>query len=273
MTGPATSETPPPFDPTLPPSASLLLYFHAERVLPATRSGTRLPLSGVRVDTNRLACALLAVAIWHLREAGLVRLEPVQERHRLTSRTSLHVMRVPAAPERRHDGIEGGILDLLTPSSLGRLTPAWESLPDWLKGWAGRSERSAAELARLPNPPVPPREAPRPAPETVFEVVTRWYGRHVRRPSGVPIAWTEREGVAKGYLAEVDAGRNPLVAFFLGKTARVAQRDRIDAVEGQITELLARWQDFKTAEREVFAQLEHEVAAAIDARVDTSDTG
>src|SRR5207253_1763883 len=66
-----TPDTPPLFDPTLPPSASLLFYLYAERVVPAARWGTKAPLAGLRVDTARLACALFAAACHRHRAEGL----------------------------------------------------------------------------------------------------------------------------------------------------------------------------------------------------------
>jgi len=81
MTGMLVADSPRPFDPALPPSSSLLLYLFAERVLPAVRRGTALPLSGRRVDTMRLACALFAVAFWRLRQLGLLHMELQQGRH------------------------------------------------------------------------------------------------------------------------------------------------------------------------------------------------
>src|SRR5690349_16178616 len=63
-----TQDTSPGFDPAPPPSSSPLLYLYAEHVVPTARWGTKAPLAGVRVKTNRLACALLAIAFWQLRE-------------------------------------------------------------------------------------------------------------------------------------------------------------------------------------------------------------
>ena len=95
----------------------------------------------------------------------------------------------------------------------------------------------------------------------------------MRDPESLPITWTEREGIAKGYLAEEAAQRNPLAAVFLGTTTLVPQRERIAALEPAFAQLLARWQAFNANEAELAGQLVRAVVAGIDARRDTSDTG
>lgn len=271
-----TPETPSLFDPTLPPSSSLLFYLYAERVLPAALWGTKAPLAAVRVNTQRLACALFAVAFWQLREPGLLRLELAQERRLLKTSTHLRVARASLGQDGRRDGIEGGILDVLTPGSRGKLTPAWESLPQWLNGWGERFEGTVAELSHLPNPPIPVRNTPKAPPATVTDVVARWYGRSVRSPERLPIGWTEREGIAKGYLAVVDAHRNPLAALVLGKTDHVPQREQVAALEPRFAQLLGRWQAFQANEAVLADQLERDIAAGISAcakNLDSSSGG
>jgi hypothetical protein len=279
-------ETPPLFDPARPPSSSLLFYLYAERVVPAARRGTKAPLAGVRVDTRRLACVLFAVAFWHLRELGLVGLEVAHERRGLKTSTRVRVTRASLGEdalreEGQRDGIEGGILDVLTPGSLPRRTPAWEAVPGLLKGWATWAERAGSELASLPTlggRPNPlyaagaiPGDGKAPA-ETVAEVVTAWYGADVSSPSRVPISWTEREGVAKGYLVAADAHRNPLAALFLGKTTHVPQQERIAALKPEFTQLLMRWRAFQADEAALADHLEREIVDGLDARQADSST-
>jgi hypothetical protein len=265
---------PAPFDPALPPSASLLAYLHAEQVAPPARRGTPAPLAAVRVDTARLACALFAIAFWQLREAGLVSLEVVSERRLLRTREHLRVARTAGASGRR-DGLEGGLLEVLTPGSRGTLTPAWEALPAWARRWAARVDRARADLAGRPDaPPLLAHAAPPAPPATVADAVARWYGSSVRNPERVSIAWTEREGVAKGYLAVVEVRRHPVAALFRGTTALAAERERVAALAAPCARLLAGWQTFQVAEAALADLLEREIAAGIDARREVpSDSG
>jgi hypothetical protein len=265
------ADAPPPFDPTLPPTSSLLFYLFADRVVPTDRRGTRSPLAGVRVDTQRLACALFAVALWSLREAGRVRLELEYGLGRTGSESRLKVSRASGADEPRRDGIEGGLLDILTPGSLGKLTPAWEAMPGWVKGLIGKVENARDTLSQLHNLPADAHAPPEAPPDTVTEAVTRWYGKSVLSPSRVPIEWTEREGLAKGYLAAEDAQRHPLLALFLGKTKLAARQDHVQALEPEFARLLARWQAFKSGENTLANQLEQDVSAGISARKESTD--
>lgn len=267
------SDTLSPFDPTMPPSSSLLFYLFAERVAPAARRGTQAPLAGVHVKTDRLAYALIAVAFWHLRESGRVLLEVVSERRVFRTTTHLRITRAPASTDERYDGIEGGILDILTPSLLTKRIPAWGATPKWLRDRAVWMEQSVANLADRPGFPNLLRTAEKVAPETVTDVLARWYGPSVPNPDRVPIEWTEREGVAKGLLEVVDAGRNPVAALFVGKTTLSPQRERIAALEPMFTQLHARWQAFTANESALAGQLEREVVASIDAHRETYDSG
>lgn len=83
-----TPDRPPLFDPALPPSPSLLFYLFAERRVSISRWGTKTPVAGVRVNTNKLAGALLAVAFWNLRNSGRVHLEPARDSLRVTLASS-----------------------------------------------------------------------------------------------------------------------------------------------------------------------------------------
>ncbi len=260
-----------PFDPALPPTSSLFLYLRAEQALPAARSGTTTPLAGVCVDSNRLAITLFAVALWRLREAGLVTLELQQERHFFKTTRSVRILPAPAAAGIHRDGIEGGILGVLMPGSpLRSLTPAWEAMPDLFKRWNDQYERRLADVSQLQNLPAVLRDRPKAEPQTVSQVISQWYGAS-HGAIGVPISWTVGEGVAKGLLSRVDAGRNPIAAFFRGRTKIAVLRGRTDPLEGQIAELLARWQAFKAAEGDLAAQLERDIDAIIDLRAQPPD--
>src|SRR2546423_755656 len=89
------------FDPGLPPSSGLLFYLFADRVAPTARRGTRALLADVRVDTERLAGALFAVAFWQLRAAGLIRLELAHQGQFVRTGTQLRVVRTPGAESAR----------------------------------------------------------------------------------------------------------------------------------------------------------------------------
>ena len=268
----AVSDTPAPdmvqlFDPNLPPSGALLFYLFAELVVRAARFGTKAPFSGARVSTDGLASALFAVSIWQLRDAGLVRLEP--------GRDSLRIARTSMAEERRRDSIEGGLLDVLTPGSVGRLAAAWEALPGWVRGAAEHSQSMRERAASLPNLPevlrgrqIPAREPP----VTVTETVTRWYGSAVTSPEVVPVRWAQREAIAKGYLSVATAKRNPLAALFLGKTVNAPVQEKIASAEPAFVGLFARWQAFQANEAALYGQLQSEVSAAILASLKTSDS-
>ena len=268
LTQTASADQPLLFDPALPPSPSLLFYLFAERVVPPARSGTKAPVVGVKVDTARLANALLAVALWHLRTAGLVRLEPGHDSLRVTLTASA------TAPHR--DGIEAGLLDLLTPGVVwSKKTPAWEASGYWTRGTMGFGHHMRTQLATRPAVPAELARAVRaPAqtlPETVTATITRWFGYKVHRPSAVPIQWAECEGRAKGFLAVVDAKRNPVTAFFWGKTIIAAQRRQIASLERAFAELLRHWQSFQATEISLFRQLETAVDAGLSAMYEEPD--
>src|SRR5207249_8146661 len=108
-------------------------------------------------------------------------------------------------------------------------------------------------------------------PETVTATITRWFGYHVSSPNAVPIQWAAREGVAKGYLAVVEAQRNPVARFFLGKTIQVPHYQQIATLEPTFAALLRRWQAFRTREAALAEQLEQEVAAGLAAVYDEAD--
>lgn len=288
------------FDPALPPSSSLLCYLFAERMMPKARWGTKAPLSEVHVSTSQLATTLFAVALWYLREFRLVRLELAQERHFLKTTTYLRVTRTEADAAGSFDGIEGGLLDLLTRGGLSRMTPAWERTPRWVKDRAttmaqtmlGRMQSMLATHPELANRPefanlanvshlsdlsdLSRISGNKTVPATVVEVIGHWYGSSMSSPEGLPIEWTEREGVAKGYLMEVDANRNPIMGALLGKTTHVPQRERIAALEPTFAQLLAHWQAFQANEAALAGQLLTDVAAGIESRrqrTESSDGG
>ncbi len=265
-----------PFDPARPASSSRLFYLFSDRALPQTRRGTPAPLSDGHVDTSLLANVLFTSAFWRLGEAALVRLEAVEERKLFKSTTRLRITRVSGAGAELCDGIENGILDTITPGTHGKLTPAWESQPQWIRDRMAQSEGMRAAFANLPNFPNLPAAAHGPSappPGTVTDVVVKWYGNHVRDPESVPITWTEREGIAKGYLTAEDAGRNPIVAAFAGATTIMPQRERIVALEPVFAQQFGRWQAFNANEAALARLLAQEVGAGINARRDTSDTG
>ena len=265
-------ETPVFYNPSLPPSSSLLVYLYAGQVLPTARWGTKAPLGKTRVESAHLACVLFAVAFWQLREAGLVSLELVQQRHLLRTNTSLRVSRTSVGEAGQHDGIEGGLLDVLTPGAWSQRTPAGEAVPPWLKGWADKQQQAIGELARRYNRPLPLRPTPEAVPETVTAAVGRWFGRSVSHPERVPITWTQGEGVAKGYLTLADAHRHPLLALLLGKTICVPESDRIAALEPPFSALLGRWQAFAAQESALAEQLNREVVAGIKLRRSTAES-
>jgi hypothetical protein len=262
------AEGPPLFDGTLAPSPSLLFYLFAARVLPPARRGLQTPGAGGKVDTKQLATALLAVAFWHLRTSGLVHLEPAVD--------GLKVTRTAGAKDAHRDGIEAGLLDVLTPGVLlSQKTPAWEASGRWTRAAVGFAHLARTHLATRSDVPEEFRGAAQaPAeelPETVTATITRWFGYHVCNPSAVPIQWAEREGLAKGYLAVVDAQRHPVARFFLGKTIQVPQYQRIATLEPTFAALLRRWQAFRTREAALSEQLEQAVAAGLAAVYDEAD--
>lgn len=100
-----------PFDPTQPPTPSLLLYFFADRVLPKAMLGTKAPLGDVNVSTGNLAREVFAAAFWNLRESGLIRLDVIRQKVLFVNTTSLQVVRTGQGTR---DSLEGAILRQLT---------------------------------------------------------------------------------------------------------------------------------------------------------------
>jgi hypothetical protein len=254
-------------DAALPVSPSLLIYLFADRAVPTSRLGVKAPLTGVRVDKDQLARLLFGVAFWNLRESRLVQLE--------TTRDGASVTRTADSTAAPRDGIEGGILDVLTPGSAGARSASWEALPGWLRTAAKQSQDAHAQVSQVPQLPAAllahshPTTAP---PATVKAAVVRWYGEHVTDPAAVALRWVEREAIAKGCLAVTDAHRHPVLAFFLGKTTTVAQRDPIAKLEPRISELMQRWAAFRRDESALFDRLAQEIDAALSEISVTPDT-
>ena len=119
---------------------------------------------------------------------------------------------------------------------------------------------------------IPPRVADQDRSQTVADLVARWFGSVVRGPYRLPIAWTEREGLAKGYLVEADVRRNPLTAFFQGATTIAPQRERIAALAPAFAALHARFRAFQSDEAALATLLDREIDAGIVAAWDNSDT-
>lgn len=276
MAGKLIPEKPPLFDPTLPPSSSLLFYLFAEQVAPRALLGTRAPEADVRVNTAHLGRTLLAVAFWYLRESGLVRVEMKQERKFLKTKTCIEVALAESGTPARRDGIEGGILDVLTPGSLRMLTPAWHDPPQWAvelaEGYAAHLQRAIEELAARPEYANLPNLAQlkeqhttshRAPPATIVDAIRAWYGRAITSPEHLPISWTEQEGVAKGFLME-GGERNPLATAVFGKASALPDRTRIALAEPAFVQLHERWQTFNDMESDLAQELAREVAGGIE---------
>jgi hypothetical protein len=119
---------------------------------------------------------------------------------------------------------------------------------------------------------IPPRAADEDRSQTVADLVARWFGSSVRSPHPLPIAWTEREGLAKGYLMEANAGRSPLAALFQGSTILAPQPERIAALTPAFAALHTRFRAFQSNEAALAALLDREIDAGINAAWDNSDT-
>jgi hypothetical protein len=68
------------------PDPVLAVYPFADRIVPADtafKAGATLPCSGAKVQKQPLAATLVAIALWQLREAGAVRLEPFDKKRLL----------------------------------------------------------------------------------------------------------------------------------------------------------------------------------------------
>jgi hypothetical protein len=92
------------------------------------------------------------------------------------------------------------------------------------------------------------------------------------QPAPPPLAWTEREGLAKGYLVEATAGRNPLAALFQGSTTLAPQPERIAALAPAFAALHTHWLAFQANEAALAALLNREIDAGINAAWDNSGT-
>jgi hypothetical protein len=256
------------FDASLPPSTPLLFYLFAEQVVPAAPSGIATPTARARLATAVLAHTLFKVAFWNLRECGLVRLELRGD--------VVRVSRVSSAADHRLDGIEGGVLQVLSGDPIGNMTAAHESVSPFVQRIVRRSEELRANMqANMHRLPAALREMAVPssiAPDTVSEIVAAWYGSSDLRPERVPIRWMEREGVEKGLLTEAKRQGNPIMNFFRGGTVLVPQRDRIAAVAPRFDALLRGWRKFQTTEAPLFQRLEHDIAEGIEMRRDSGTT-
>jgi hypothetical protein len=90
-------------------SSSLMLVF-ADRYVPAPHigEGTRLPCTGVRVQTDKVTTLLVAFAFWTLREEGSITLSLENKKRLFFGRIHVHVdeLERPTRP-----GIEGALTD------------------------------------------------------------------------------------------------------------------------------------------------------------------
>jgi hypothetical protein len=98
-------------DATVPRLASSsLLFVFADRYVPAPHigEGTRLPCSGVRVQTDKVTTLLVAFAFWTLREEGSIRLSLMNKKKWIFGRIHVHVDELGRATR---PGIEGVLTD------------------------------------------------------------------------------------------------------------------------------------------------------------------
>lgn len=279
MAGQPVPEGSPAFDPVLPPSSSLLFYLFAEHVVPRALLGTKAPKTETRVNTKDLGRMLLAVAFWQVRELGLARLELKQERTLLQRKTTIEVTLVARDSVPHRDGIEGGLVDVLTPGSLHMMTPAWHEAPKWpanlTQRYVEHLQQALDAIAARPDLAGMPSVAKlkdqrfasdRPPPATVEDVIRHWYGGDITSPERLPISWTAQEGVAKGYLREGEHhGMATTVATAVfGQVNVMPDRARIATVESAFIQLHERWERFQASEPDLAKALEHEVAEGIE---------
>jgi hypothetical protein len=93
---------------------STLIYLFADKIVDQVvtaswlRKCTRVPCRGAQVQTDKLACLLLASALWALREDGLIGLALVNRKKWMFDRKQVEVIRLKQADR---SGLEGLLLD------------------------------------------------------------------------------------------------------------------------------------------------------------------
>lgn len=111
------------------PPASTLLYLFAEQVMPPDKAlsvGVEVPCAGVKVQRAPLVTGLFSIALWHLRQHGLVTLE-YQERKRMMI-TTRQVLVTPAGAGPTGGPLEGQLMGVLVsagPRSVKDLVYQW----------------------------------------------------------------------------------------------------------------------------------------------------
>jgi hypothetical protein len=93
---------------------STLIYLFADKIVDQVvtaswlRKCTQVPCRNAQVQTDKLACLLLASALWALREDGLIGLVLVNRKKWMFDRTQVEVIRLKQA---NRSGLEGLLLD------------------------------------------------------------------------------------------------------------------------------------------------------------------
>lgn len=114
-------------------------------------------------------------------------------------------------------------------------------------------------------------QIPRDKGRSVSEIVHRWYPRDVSNPATWPVDAVRREGVAAGYVQEVDAGRGAITSKVLGSTKLVPDCRRIAELRPEFDRLKERWTAYQAAEPEQSKALVDQCLGAMRRREERND--
>jgi hypothetical protein len=220
-------------------SASCLLYLFGDRVLdPLTDKWRRLalgipvPCADTQVDMFDLAQLLLASAFWNLRTRELIDLEPV---HASTSAHNSVWYRLRHLKGRRVDDV---MLTVVRQAPLAGLEDAV------------MTNLSAGDRI------------------SVSTQIGQWLGRPCTDACMEVIAAASAEAASRG-LCEPVAGSNSTYARWLDCTAHTcfeSARDHIAALEPDLYQTVAEWNDFAAAEPDLCCGLLHACFDAVRER-------
>lgn len=105
----------------------------------------------------------------------------------------------------------------------------------------------------------------------VIDLIVRWIGKTVPRPDELVVQGVQEEAVALGYMDEVDAERGRAAGKLMGKTRREPNCHMIATLEHDAEVAIARIEQFKTAEPNVYGALSADCKRGIGLRTTRSD--
>jgi hypothetical protein len=196
-------------------------------------------------DRRWLAERALAVALLALRDEGAVTMEVVTKKVMMVRRTHVLVSPTGAAGAGAANGTTGAAGHAAANGTTGRGA-----------GHGGLGGQLLAVLAK---------------PETVSDLVYRWFREDVSNPAGYVVGMVEAIGAGCGYYRRVDREGGALRRVFRAKFTYEPIAERLALLEPLADALGARWQALARDEPDLYRELLADVTRAIGRRVESPD--